>query len=644
MPGIRSALSVLLGSLAVMVCASPTAAVTVDGQNIPGEFGPPLAVQSTYTAFGDALPTGGSEADQLYVTADSTYLYVGVTGNLEPNGNAMILLLDTDLTPGIGQNFLLGIAGGSLNEPPYCYGLSGPPFAVQGLEATFFDLEFEPDYALAVDTAGALHVNLYHFLNTEVLDPCSLEPVTATRTFIGRTGPNTGDGTLYQDIGGSNPNGLKAAFDMRNILGVDATSADNAATASSGLEAAIPWADLGLAVKPAQIRIMVMITGGGGYESNQTLPGLPPGTPNLGDGPNDYALWEGNQFATVTFGADRTIPSIDGQNIPADFGPASLVATQTCATGFGDQSSPAAGPNGSEADALFARRAGDALLLGITGNLATNGHKYVLLFDTIPGGDAPQLADNAGPNGLTGLNGTTLDDGFAPDYALTVNAFGGTVYVNLGDLQLNTDNYLGANAPNSGAGTLEGGNNPNNLELALDTQNVLGVSSVGGQDPEPQATHARTATTGLEARIPLADIGLPADFVGPVRLLVLLVGENDDAWVSNHIFPPLPGPAAMLGSQPDLTAVPDEQFLTVELCGSVAQDGDADGDVDVNDFATFQVCFNGPGNPWPAELPPDLQARCACMDQDDDQDVDVNDFAVFQTCFNGSGSPPACGG
>ena len=76
-------------------------------------------------------------------------------------------------------------------------------------------------------------------------------------------------------------------------------------------------------------------------------------------------------------------------------------------------------------------------------------------------------------------------------------------------------------------------------------------------------------------------------------------------------------------------------WTPIENCNDPAQDVDGDGDVDVNDFAKFQVCFNGPGQPWAGD-PKD----CTCFDQDDDGDVDVSDFAVFQVCFNGPGNPP----
>lgn len=78
---------------------------------------------------------------------------------------------------------------------------------------------------------------------------------------------------------------------------------------------------------------------------------------------------------------------------------------------------------------------------------------------------------------------------------------------------------------------------------------------------------------------------------------------------------------------------------TIILSGSAALpapgDLDEDGDVDLNDFAGFQACFNG------AARPPTIPG-CELADVDGDGDVDLNDFAQFQACFNGSGRPPAC--
>ncbi|MBN1489032.1 MAG: hypothetical protein JXA69_03875 [Phycisphaerae bacterium] len=72
------------------------------------------------------------------------------------------------------------------------------------------------------------------------------------------------------------------------------------------------------------------------------------------------------------------------------------------------------------------------------------------------------------------------------------------------------------------------------------------------------------------------------------------------------------------------------------LGASLPVDFDADGDVDLADFAQFAGCFNGPNRP-PA-------AGCAAdADFDGDIDVDLADFAVFSACFNGPNRPPAAG-
>jgi len=68
----------------------------------------------------------------------------------------------------------------------------------------------------------------------------------------------------------------------------------------------------------------------------------------------------------------------------------------------------------------------------------------------------------------------------------------------------------------------------------------------------------------------------------------------------------------------------------------IGPDADADGDVDLSDFAAFQMCFNGPNRP------PALPLECADIDFDTDADVDLSDFAWFQDCFNGPNRIPAC--
>ncbi|MBN1491558.1 MAG: immunoglobulin domain-containing protein [Phycisphaerae bacterium] len=68
----------------------------------------------------------------------------------------------------------------------------------------------------------------------------------------------------------------------------------------------------------------------------------------------------------------------------------------------------------------------------------------------------------------------------------------------------------------------------------------------------------------------------------------------------------------------------------------VPGDFDADSDVDLMDFGTFQFCFNGPNRalPYPS---------CTIADFDFDDDVDLGDFSMFASCFNGPNRPPAAG-
>ncbi len=74
-------------------------------------------------------------------------------------------------------------------------------------------------------------------------------------------------------------------------------------------------------------------------------------------------------------------------------------------------------------------------------------------------------------------------------------------------------------------------------------------------------------------------------------------------------------------------------------CPAVYGDLDADRDVDLNDFTSFQACFNGPNNPWSESGNP---RNCTCLDGDEDGDIDLNDFTKLASCFNGPNRLPAC--
>jgi hypothetical protein len=71
-------------------------------------------------------------------------------------------------------------------------------------------------------------------------------------------------------------------------------------------------------------------------------------------------------------------------------------------------------------------------------------------------------------------------------------------------------------------------------------------------------------------------------------------------------------------------------------------DADEDGDVDQDDFGSFQSCYSG------ADLPI-TGAGCNRFDRDNDGDVDTQDYVEFEACSAGPSMllapdnlPPGC--
>lgn len=578
-----------LVSLVVGVCAAISGgAVTYDGVVGSAEWAGTPATQDNYTGFGNQITNGysGSELDGLYVRTDGTYLYVAVTGNLEENGNAQVILLE--VRPG-GQN-VLKTEIAPLTTELTCPG-NGPPSAVQGMgqaltndggtppqtirdpasTGTTLDAGFAPNYALAVDTYGhTVYVTQYNLFDTSQGtwdDPNTNDGTTcgvpnealdyyATRTYRGNVGVDSGSGVLYVPPEASNPNGSEFAYNNTGYAGVTGTTVGDPSTQTTGLEAKIALADLGLTPMTSgalTVKIAVFLTDGSGSFSNQTLPGIAGAVPvaSMGPRPNFVGITtggiggDGNQFATVTRTVDTGfVPTINGADLVSKYGAANLVASQDTPTSFGNHpQNPDLNSAGSELDEMYLQSDGD-LEIAITGNLQPNGNDLVIFLDTgevvpMPEPDPPLTGEgltkvldgNAGR--IAGLAGDNIP--LDADYAVVVNNWQGTIYVDLVDLNRNTTTYMGSNGVGSGNGNLGGGAADATWQIALTNTNVAGVDADWANDPFIQAGNAATATTGFEIKIPLAAVGSPAP--GTNVCVFAMVKGGNSGYLSNQFLP-----------------------------------------------------------------------------------------------------------
>ncbi len=286
----------------------PSGQIVIDGENIPADFAGKLrATQINPTQFGDSNGSGnGSELNQLFVTNDGTNLYLGATGNLETNGNALLVFLDT---------------GGGTPDP--ISATTGPP-VISGIQGTQMDEGFAPRWVIAVraTSGSAFAVDLVDLSSN-------------TQTSLGSGVFNSGSGAL---TGGDHPNGELVAFDNGNAAGVTGTTVQDANTASTGIEMKLPFSTLKL--MSGTVKVMACITGGSGYFSNQSLPSMGisssqvvGGYVNLGMAPIDFNRVAGNQYVSVILSgiSYQTFSSLSQARLLSDGAPVTL----TNQTGIG---------------------------------------------------------------------------------------------------------------------------------------------------------------------------------------------------------------------------------------------------------------------------------------------------------------------
>jgi hypothetical protein len=157
-------------------------------------------IQGNYTGFGNETDGtidgsgpngGGSEIDGVYAVVNGGNLYIMLTGNLETNGNAMDLYMDTVA----GGSTTLGNAGGDGG------------FIVSAQNGLVFDAGFAADYVFSIDTTD---------------DDMDGATVNVPRAFFGEVTGDVADlGTISgYGAAGSLAGGVSLAVDNSNIEGV----------------------------------------------------------------------------------------------------------------------------------------------------------------------------------------------------------------------------------------------------------------------------------------------------------------------------------------------------------------------------------------------------------------------------------------
>lgn len=550
---------------ALVFSVAATARAQLDGADLPNKYaGFSAAVQTCQTGYGNAtlnnVPgiTSGAELDALYVSSDAESVWIGITGNLPSLlalGESMVVFIQT--VPG-------GVPGLSnvlnLNNLP---GDGGGFLSLEALHGMVLDAAFIPDKVVVLN-------RYYDGTNTTTYfngwDLSSGLDYAFNIDHVAQT-PSTSCPLLDACIT-SDACIMSGFINATNLAGVDADETKDGAVQQGLAATALKGARIRLSrncfnVNDPVINIMAVISGPDGRISNQFLPpltnGEDPAAPacyqgyvenqNPGSPPNLDTM-TGNQFATVNLAAPGhdTAPNLtagggDGSgsdNIPAQWGAGALVATQTIHTCFGDAQNgtvPLATP-GSELDQLFIRNADisvtdDYLHLAVTGNLEKNGNKVYIFIDSKVGGENP-LLDTNGDGSMTQWNGRGFDAGFVPDFAYVFNVSGGTAYFDMHDIAANTATYLGSIGVNAAGGVLDGGTNVNNDLFSLNNTNTAGVAGFPSGTGDPF-----TATTGLEARISMAELGvnLAGGGVCPNIGVMVILGNQSGEWLSNQCLP-----------------------------------------------------------------------------------------------------------
>lgn len=548
------------------------------GTDIPAAFDDDdalnaMATQNNHTCFGDAtladtsLPSPGSELDQMFVTNTNDRLKVALTGNLEANGNAVVLLLDT--VPG-GNQTITGIT-----PPPTPIG------GADGLNGLILDTGFNPDYAVVV------HRDAQFPVPAENNDVFITNLTTNFTRKIGYTVRDSGSGVLADAVASYGGNELDLMFVQNDAdrLYVGLTGNINAEGGGNG-----------------DVFVVFLDTAPGGSNILSTnFPGYFTGLRNMNGDRLDAAMQPEFAIAFVhtglfTFNAqliDLTTHDVTALTYQNTIGDNVFFADNGNGAGVTGQN---LGANDATQQAINAQSALKGVQFAIArsdiGN-PTNGTNIRVCAvlaggsgfwsnQTLPGvgGAMANLGNNANLDAVAGdqyATYTIASSGSAPagfDAADIPGYMGG-----VGAAVATQNNYTGF-----GDNTLPNPGNPNCTQVAFDDTNFVGVTNNSADD-------ADTADTGFEFDVAFGDIGLTPGQLGTVKLMAVVTGRH--GYLSNQFLPPLGvGNAGNLAFADgvNLGDFPGDQFLTYELVESQPRhpaDINDDGVVDNQDVLDF---------------------------------------------------------
>jgi hypothetical protein len=303
--------------------------------------------------------------------------------------------------------------------------------------------------------------------------------------------------------------------DNTPVAGCNNSDLGNPAAVNKGIELVIPLASIGNPT--VDVKIMAFINSGGhGSVSNQVLPPLPAlslaplGNPRA----LDFSAIAGNQFAVVSVSGGPAITA-DGLLDAGAYGaPLAIQANRTTADDDTDASNATA--SGSELDVMYGVIRDGNMHVFLGGNLQSNFTKIEIFIDSaeggvnqlVSGGNYADVDFGALQNlqGNAEFPGLRFDSGFSPDYYMTFGC-GNDPVTHFPNFTLiegaANPGYLGNRITGSGSGLLEGGNNPDNIQVAVDNGNTEGV---GALCPPPQGDRDRARGSEIDGAYAYLDV------------------------------------------------------------------------------------------------------------------------------------------